>query len=220
MEMDAKFHIHGKRDFTCRNGNSVRCRIFSITCDLHIKLVFCSWLQSWHSMCSTLTGWTNWGPFRACGIVIHECGIDNLCLPVRPWHCHTRLLDVGDVYRWGNFRIYAHHSSQVLWLFPIQSHVAPSVLWCCWLGGRKGIRPVNNWVVGSWRGICLERGADLHPAQLIPLPLTVSCFSKIQIGVTFLVPAQTGRPGEGPINERVYTVTCFDSFLYSHMLLH
>jgi len=27
--------------------------------------------------------------------------------------------------------------------------------------------------------ICLERGADLHMAQLMPLPLTVSCFSKI-----------------------------------------
>jgi len=30
--------------------------------------------------------------------------------------------------------------------------------------------------------ICLERGADLHMAQLMPLPLTMSCFSKIQIG--------------------------------------
>jgi len=30
--------------------------------------------------------------------------------------------------------------------------------------------------------ICLERGADLHMAQLMPLPLTISCFSKIQIG--------------------------------------
>jgi len=29
--------------------------------------------------------------------------------------------------------------------------------------------------------ICLERGAELHMAQLMPLPLTVSCFSKIQI---------------------------------------
>ena len=27
-----------------------------------------------------------------------------------------------------------------------------SVLWRCWLGGRKGIRPVKNWVVGCWRG--------------------------------------------------------------------
>ena len=37
--------------------------------------------------------------------------------------------------------------------------------------------------------ICLEQGAELHMAQLMPLPLTVSCFSKIQIGFTFLVPA-------------------------------
>ena len=43
--------------------------------------------------------------------------------------------------------------------------------------------------------ICLERGADLHMAQLMPLPLTVSCFSKIQIGFTFLVPAHLGSPG-------------------------
>ena len=34
--------------------------------------------------------------------------------------------------------------------------------------------------------ICLERGADLHMAQLMPLPLTVSRFSKIQVGFTFL----------------------------------
>ena len=44
--------------------------------------------------------------------------------------------------------------------------------------------------------ICLERGADLHTAQLMPLPLTVSCFSKIQIRFTFLVPAHTGSPGQ------------------------
>jgi len=37
--------------------------------------------------------------------------------------------------------------------------------------------------------ICLERGADLHMAQLMPLPLTVSCFSKIQIGFTLPVQA-------------------------------
>jgi len=44
--------------------------------------------------------------------------------------------------------------------------------------------------------ICLERGADLHMAQLMPLPLTVSCFSKIQTGFTYLVPAHLGSPGE------------------------
>jgi len=35
---------------------------------------------------------------------------------------------------------------------------------------------------------------------LMPLPLTVSCFSKIQIGLTFLVPAHLGSPGKGPLN--------------------
>ena len=43
--------------------------------------------------------------------------------------------------------------------------------------------------------ICLERGADLHMAQLIPLPLTVSCFSKIQIGFMFLVLAHLVNSG-------------------------
>ena len=44
--------------------------------------------------------------------------------------------------------------------------------------------------------ICLERGADLHMAQLMPLPLTISCSSTIQIGFTFLVPAHLGSPGQ------------------------
>ena len=47
--------------------------------------------------------------------------------------------------------------------------------------------------------ICLERGADLHIAQLMPLPLTVSCFSKIQIGFTYLVPAHPVIPGQRAI---------------------
>ena len=56
--------------------------------------------------------------------------------------------------------------------------------------------------------ICLERGADLHMAQLMPLPLNVSCFSKIQIGFTFLVPAHLGIPGKGPLNGCVYVCVC------------
>ena len=44
--------------------------------------------------------------------------------------------------------------------------------------------------------ICLEQGAGLHMAQRISLPLTVSCFSKIQIGFNFLVPAHPGSPGQ------------------------
>ena len=47
--------------------------------------------------------------------------------------------------------------------------------------------------------ICLERGANLRMAQLMPLPLTVSCFSEIQIGFTFLVPATRVVPDKGPL---------------------
>jgi len=62
-----------------------------------------------------------------------------------------------------------------------------------------GILPVKTDWWGADVVICLERGADLHMAQLMPLPLTVSCFSKIQIGFTFLVLAQLGSPGKRAI---------------------
>jgi len=55
--------------------------------------------------------------------------------------------------------------------------------------------------------ICLEQGADVHTAQLMPLPLTVSCFSKIQIGFTFLVPAHLGSPGQRAV-KRVCECVC------------
>jgi len=48
--------------------------------------------------------------------------------------------------------------------------------------------------------IGLEPGAGLHMAQLMPLPLTVSCFSKIQIGFTFLVPAYLVVPEKIPLS--------------------
>jgi len=55
--------------------------------------------------------------------------------------------------------------------------------------------------------ICLERGADLHMAQLMPLPLTLPCFSKIQISFTFLVPAHSGSPGQRAV-KRVCVCVC------------
>jgi len=61
--------------------------------------------------------------------------------------------------------------------------------------------------VGAGVVICLEQGADLHMAQLMPLPLTVSCFSKIQIGFPFLVAADLGSPGKRAI-KRVCVCVC------------
>ena len=86
-------------------------------------------------------------------------------------------------------------------------HTLAAVLWRCWLAGRNGIRPVKIWVVGCWSGYLsgtrfrllralvmspgmLRRDIScrfiiiyyyLHTAQLMPLPLTVSCFRKIHL---------------------------------------
>ena len=52
-----------------------------------------------------------------------------------------------------------------------------SVLWRCWLGGRKGIQPVKNWVVGCWHGYVSgsRRRFAYGPAD-----------AAVQIGFTFL----------------------------------
>jgi len=61
--------------------------------------------------------------------------------------------------------------------------------------GHPACKKTELW--GAGVVTCMERGADLHMAQLMPLPLTVSCFSEIQIGFTFLVLAHPGSPEKG-----------------------
>jgi len=65
------------------------------------------------------------------------------------------------------------------------------------LVGQEG-HPVWKKLSGGYAGMvfCLEQGADLHMAHLMPLPLTVSYFCKILIGFTFLVSAHPGSPGQ------------------------
>ena len=70
------------------------------------------------------------------------------------------------------------------------------------LEGHPVCKKTEWWDAGMV--ICLERGADLHMAQLMPLPLTVSCFSKTQIGFAFLVP---GSPGKRAV-KRVCVCVC------------
>jgi len=60
--------------------------------------------------------------------------------------------------------------------------------------GYPACKKLEWW--GAGVVVYLELGADLHMVQLMPLPLTVSCFSKIKIGFTFLVPAHPGSPGK------------------------
>jgi len=65
---------------------------------------------------------------------------------------------------------------------------------------ERGIRPVKTewWSTGVV--ICLEIGADLRMAQLMPLGLTVSCFSKIQTGLPFWYRLALVVPEKGPLN--------------------
>ena len=72
--------------------------------------------------------------------------------------------------------------------------------------GHPACKKTEWW--GAGVVICLQRVADLHTAQLMPLPLTVSCFSKFQIGFTFLVLAFPGSPGKRAV-KRVCVCVCF-----------
>jgi len=76
------------------------------------------------------------------------------------------------------------------------------------LVGRQEGHPAckNEWW-GAGVVVSLEQSADLHMVQLMPLPLPVSCFSKIQIGFTFLVPAHLSSPGKRAV-KRVCVCVC------------
>jgi len=85
--------------------------------------------------------------------------------------------------------------------------------------GHPACKKTEWW--GAGVVICLERDADLHMAPLMPLSLTVSCFSKIHIGFTFLVTAHLGNPRKGAVKwvldyrrELVFMRWCF-SFTYN-----
>jgi len=96
--------------------------------------------------------------------------------------------------------------------------------------GQRAVKQVCVCVhtTSEWWGagvvVCLEQGADLHMAQLMPLPLTVSCFTKIQIGFTFLVQAYLGSPAKRAVKlgclcvcpyylNIFYSTTVFTSFV-------
>ena len=119
-----------------------------------------------------------------------------------------KLLEVS-----GNTRsVTERQNRNSLLLQHIQSLQWPSVLRHCWLGGRKSIRPEKTEWWGVGMVICLEQGADLHMAQLMPLPLTISCFSKIQMVLPFWYQLTQIVLDKVPLNGCV-CVTCIFNFL-------
>jgi len=73
------------------------------------------------------------------------------------------------------------------------------MLWHSWFGQKEGHPASKNWVVGCWRGYLPGARCRLAYGPADATPLTVSCFSKIQIGFTFLVPAHPGSPRQRAI---------------------
>ena len=104
------------------------------------------------------------------------------------------------------------------------SCISAQVLWDCHylcafsalmlLAGRQERHPAckkTEWW-GAGVVICLERGADLHMAQLMPLALTVSCFSKIQIGLPFWYRLTRVVLDKGPLNRSLKEVSYLNFF--------
>ena len=86
------------------------------------------------------------------------------------------------------------HVFRINWHFDNNYNIICVSITQFWLRGRKGIRPVKNWVVGCWCSYL--SGARCRLAYGPADATTVSCFSKIQIAFTFLVPTDPGSPGQ------------------------
>jgi len=79
--------------------------------------------------------------------------------------------------------------------------------------GQPACKKTEWW--GAGVVICMERGADLQMAQLMPLPLTVSCLSKIQIGFTFWYRLTRVVLDKGPLNGCVFVGKTLRNVCYS-----
>ena len=96
---------------------------------------------------------------------------------------------------------------------PLNGCVCVCVLWCCWLGGRKGIQPVKKTELLAWLSVCSKVQTCIM-AQLMPLPLTVSCFSKIICTDTW-----TGQKHNASVADRMGSVGIIRSKLYFYTVL-
>jgi len=149
-----------------------------------------------------------------CCVSVLQTAVVSLCLSTAPALNHV--INCGSWWSWVSSRM--QMLTRLRWwpscmlrvdvMFGCSGGVLHSVLWCCWLGGRKGIWPVKTEWWGAGVVVCLEWGADLHMAHLMPLPLTVSCFSKTPIGFTFLVPAYPCSPGKRAVKRVCVCVCC------------
>ena len=150
---------------------------------LHLGLVSVSverWLWWWHNGCNwVITAW----PRHCCRPSFQLSDKTNKQITqtlAQWWRCCTETLQLAGVL---------FHSCLFYFHSPIAVHLWPSVLWCCWLGGRKGIRPVNNWVL-AWLSVWSKVQTCIWPSWCHCHSLSLA-----SVKSRLVVPFGTGSPG-------------------------
>ena len=91
------------------------------------------------------------------------------------------------------------------------------MLWHCWLGGRKGIRPVKNWVVGCWHGYLSGARCRLAygPANATATHCLASVKSRLVLPFWYWLTQVV--PEKGPLNWCVYMCVCYSRHRQQHL---
>jgi len=105
--------------------------------------------------------------------------------------------------------MFAKHCSTCCVILESVIAIMPSVLWRCWLGGRKGIRPVKNWVVGCWRGyLSGARETCMWPSWCHCHSLSLASV-KSTLVLSFWYRLTRVVPDKGPLNGCVCVCHCY-----------
>ena len=117
------------------------------------------------------------------------------------YHCYSAysLFGISYFLQWPS-----EHSTVSLSLLSFLSKgmiTLPSVLWHCWLGGRKSIRPVKNWVVGvlSWLSVWSEVQTYIWPSWRHCHSLSLASV-KSRLVLPFWYQLTRVVPDKGPLN--------------------
>jgi len=146
--------------------------------------------------------WNNGSPARRICVVFAWLSDVFTTVTSKATACHWNSFWCDQFTYWYDVHLCASHSLNgkiMQWFEKAKANAFSALtLLVGWQEGHPACKKTEWW--GAGMVICLERCADLHVAQLMPLPLTVSCFSEIQIVFTFLVPPYLGSPEKGPLN--------------------
>ena len=99
-----------------------------------------------------------------------------------------------------------HNIQNIVMMAEFILFYCPTVLWRCWLGGRNGNWPLKTEWWGAGMVICLEQDADLHMAQLMPLPLASV---KFRLVLPFWYQLTQVVPDKGPLNGCCCCCRCY-----------